>query len=59
MKLPMFSHKPTPQVREMSVADCYEAFMHASETYRNSEAVDRWKIGPYLDAILDQYLELQ
>ncbi|WP_158564070.1 hypothetical protein [Jiangella anatolica] len=55
----MFSHKPTPQVREMSVADCYEAFMHASETYRNSEAVDRWKIGPYLDAILDQYLELQ
>jgi len=43
----------------MSAADCYEAFMHASESFKKASGEDRNIIGCYIDGVLDAYLELQ
>jgi hypothetical protein len=59
MKLPIFSSKPVPRIHEMSVADCYEAFMHASASFKKADDEDRRIIGCYIDGVLDAYNELQ
>ena len=58
MKIPIFSNKPVPKIHDMSVADCYEAFMHASASFKKATGTDRQLIGVYLDGILDAYNEL-
>lgn len=59
MKLIIFTRKAIPAIEQMTSEDCREAFMHASESYRAANPVDRETIGKYLDNVLDAYLELQ
>jgi hypothetical protein len=59
MKLFALVFRPIPKVVEMNAADCQEAFLHASESFRNATGTDRQIIGVYVDDILDQYLALQ
>ena len=53
------SSRPIPKIADMSAADCYEAFMHASESFKKASGEDRNIIGCYIDGVLDAYLELQ
>lgn len=59
MKLFVSVRRRLPQVSQMDASECREAFLHASESWRRSEAVDRFKIGKYIDSVLDAWLELQ
>lgn len=59
MKLFVFVRRQIPSVEQMSADECREAFMHASESWRNANPVDQEKIGRYIDDVLDQYNALQ
>jgi len=59
MKLFARTPQPIPRVADMSVADCYEAFMYASESYKKASGTDRAIIGVYIDDVLDSYLAMQ
>lgn len=56
--MPFFSDRPVKRLDEIEAEGIFEAFSHASSAFRYaSDPIERWRIGVYIDQLLDRYLE--